>query len=161
MGYRGISEAEAERRRGKFGKPKRGGFRGMEGRECDEDEIKRRNQIESEVSDSSEGNEANSSSDSSEETNSSEESNSDNSTDSNNSSDSDNSTDSNNSSDSADSDDSLEENQNRKLQPDSEGEESDGSESGKVSKAQLRRDMARLAVIKKQREEAARKRQQS
>lgn len=149
MGYRGISEAEAERRRGKFGKPKRGGFRGMEGRECDEDEIKRRNQIESEVSDSSEGNEANSSSDSSEETNSSEESNSDNSTDS------------NNSSDSADSDDSLEENQNRKLQPDSEGEESDGSESGKVSKAQLRRDMARLAVIKKQREEAARKRQQS
>ena len=47
MGYKGLSEAEAARRRGKFGKPKRGGSRADSWN--DEDAIKRRNEeIESE-----------------------------------------------------------------------------------------------------------------
>lgn len=128
MGYRGVSEEEAIRRRGKFAKPKRGGFRGIGGRECDEDEIKRRNELGS----GSESDEESSSGRESDSTENSDESSSNSSEDS--------------------SSDNLDDGCS------SEDDSKNISNDPTVSKSQIRKDLAQLALIKKRREEAARNR---
>jgi hypothetical protein len=142
MGYKGISEAEAIRRRGKFGKPKRGGSRADSWN--DEDAIRRRNEeIESESQTDSESGNSNSSD---EESESEEETSSE-------------------SEDSGEESEDDENNSDKKLpsKPVNKSiptKQTSAPSSGEpsVSRSQTKKDLQALALIKQRREEAARKR---
>ena len=138
MGYKGISEAEAARRRGKFGKPKRGGSRADSWN--DEDAIKRRNEeIESE-SDSESGSE--------DESGSEEESGSESGSESESSSESD-------SEEESETESKLPQKQPNKQLP---TKVTNSSSAPSVPRSQTKKDLQALALIKKKREEAARNR---